>query len=300
MRVVSAANLAAEGPDAVYRLMQSMVDAAPPAAQTAGVLVITEPYQLMSLQNSPAGRKALDSLLHGMERSIGKIIVVFVGRQEEVADFVRQNFELQRRICCSINFADLDEGELLRITGAALTQKYSGRMRVEGGLEGQYMQVAVRRLARGRREQGFTNALAVEDLLSTVAHRHARRLSEIPDANLDESDYFFLSKEDLLGLSPQQIKTRSEAWVTLGQLVGQESAKATVAEVFDTAEENYWREVRSQRPLPLRLNRVFAGPSGTGKTTVAKLYAQTLADLGLLNNGEGWSTLSVLVWHDAN
>lgn len=285
-RIISAADLVAEGPGAIIRLMQDIVEAGPPAAQTAGVLTITEPYQLTTFQKTQAGRQALESLMHGMERPVGKIIVVFVGCQEEVADFLRHNTQLQRRICCSINFADLDETELLRIAGAALAQKYGGRMRVEGGLEGQYMQVAVRRLARGRVEQGFTNSHAVEDLLASISHRHARRLSEIPDAELDENDYFFLSKEDLLGPTPAQIKARSEAWVALEQLIGQDNAKASVAEVFDTAEENYWREVRNQRPLPLRLNRIFAGPPGTGKTSVAKLYGQVLADLGLLSSGD--------------
>lgn len=39
--------------------------------------------------------------------------------------------------------------------------------------------------------------------------------------------------------------------------------------------------------MQMSFNRVFLGSPGTGKTTVAKLYGQVLADLGLISNGEG-------------
>jgi hypothetical protein len=48
-------------------------------------------------------------------------------------------------------------------------------------------------------------------------------------------------------------------------------------------------DVRSrEKPLvQYSLNRCFIGSPGTGKTSVAKLYGQILAEIGMLSNGEG-------------
>jgi len=47
---------------------------------------------------------------------------------------------------------------------------------------------------------------------------------------------------------------------------------------------NYRRELQGKEPLQISLNCLFLGPSGTGKTTVAKLYAQILGELDLLSS----------------
>jgi hypothetical protein len=278
----SGTKLADEGPQAAQNLIHNLL------AAGGGILFVDEAYQLTAPCAPTTGRQVLHILLTAMEKHSCELVVIFVGYKKEMESFFENNPGLARWIPYTMRFHDFDNAELWSILCDNINKKYRGKMEVEDGMYGLYMRVAIRRLARGRGVRGFGNARSVHNLLAQISERQAKRLAKqlrSRSALNQLSDFFFLTKEDLIGPKPSTVE--SAAYAKLQELIGLESVKHTAKSMIDMIETNYLREIAEKKPLEFSLNRVFYGSPGTGKTTVAKLYGQLLADLGLLSNGEG-------------
>ncbi|MEV5603948.1 right-handed parallel beta-helix repeat-containing protein [Streptomyces sp. NPDC052299] len=245
-----------------------------------GVLFVDEAYTLTPADGGSGadfGREAIDTLVKLMEDHRDDVVVVAAGYPKEMNAFLASNPGLTSRFTRSVEFTDYTSDELVTIVEQMCTaHRYELEPATRTALGAHFDAVP--------RDAGFGNGRTARKVFEEMVDRQASRLAALPEVN--ERDLAVLTAEDLGVSAAPAARAGDDPLLRLDALVGLAAVKREVGDLVNLLAAAR-RRSEAGLPVPRISNHlVFAGPPGTGKTTVARLYGELLGSLGVLPRGQ--------------
>ncbi|WP_026672121.1 AAA family ATPase [Alkalihalobacterium bogoriense] len=246
-----------------------------------GVLFIDEAYSLKRDQSSgnDYGQTAIDTLVAAMTNHeyAGKFAVILAGYPEEMRHFLFANPGLRSRFPehNHIHLRDYTKDELIQIAEQIALNNdffFSNHAKVE----------LSRRIEKEQIDDTFGNARTVKNIVMDAIFQKGAQTNVQQELNYED---IAVLTEEAVRTQKHGNKDEQSSLDELQQLIGLDNVKKEVKQLTSFVRVQRIREQRGLPTVPIGLHSVFTGNPGTGKTTVARLFASALNGIGLLKRG---------------
>ena len=241
-----------------------------------GVLFIDEAYALMSSENDPLGKEAVDTLVKLIEDFREDIVVIMAGYDKEMKEFLNTNSGLRSRFPLSINFKDYDINELVEIGKTMIKSK---GFILAGNSEDELEDAIKKEKQKSGAQSG--NGRMVRNIIEKAIREQSSRIADMD--TIDENSAVLLIEEDFgIYVKSQENFNLDEK---LNEVVGLNEVKEFIKSLQAQLKI---KEQRKSLGLPVdesqTLHMIFKGNPGTGKTTMARIIGEVLYNIGVLNS----------------
>lgn len=236
-----------------------------------GVLFIDEAYSIISMDRAASfGRESMATLVQAMEKYRDRLIVIFAGYTIEMKKFLDSNSGIASRIGYTFEFNNYETNELMEILEHYAIKK---GFNIQEDAKKEISDI----VETNKNSRNFGNARFMINLFEKLVMIHAQ--------NFDDNNLMMITKADVIALKDENYnlkKSIQDVRGKLSNLVGLKNAKEELDGLIDLVILNNKLEKR----VPLNLNMIFIGNPGTGKTTVARIFAEILYNLGYIKNNK--------------
>lgn len=250
-----------------------------------GVLFIDEAYGLMSGHGDhdngiDYGKEAIEVLIQFMEEN-NDSLVIFAGYTEEIKRLINEGnlgFRSRFNNLGLFEFEDYKPKDLFEIAldmihdaHVETTEKFKNALRTIIALKYAY------------RNKKFGNVREMENLVNRILGAYRER----EKGGIEPFDIEHLPN-DLRLLVDQQLLDRDEMLEDLDAMVGQSKVKQAVEDLFYDCktQREMMQYFPDREPEMPKLNFIFTGNPGTGKTTIARIIGKILQKIGILTSSD--------------
>lgn len=239
-------------------LMKEKIDAA-----RGGVLFIDEAYFLAPTSGGTKnlGQQCLQVLLGEMENHPDNLSVIFAGYPEDIDRLLETNPGLRSRVPYRFEFEDFTDEELYQIF-----EDLSETKNISIALDAE--DILLKRLQLLKTEDGFGNARSVQSLFERI---NVARIESGDTTNM-------ISAANIESTMPMLLHTN------LDEMIGLTSIKHELLAFESRVKYIKFLSDRGMKVPNINLHMMFTGNPGTGKTTVARMIADILFNIGILKS----------------
>ena len=233
-----------------------------------GVLILNNVQKLLP-DGDAIDVNDLDRLFARMRSDSGRMpIVIMTGLRRGFEEFLAKNHEIASLFEFRFDLMPFDEQALCEVCAHILKKKYKLGISPEAvkKLHGHFEWLM--RKGDGIEGNGHLADQKAEDMAVKVMLRKGKQVEE-----QDVDGEVFVPK------------TEAEIWQELDEFVGLQGVKDEIHKIIDGIKEAQ-REGGPDAKPRIKDHYIFTGNPGTGKTTIARIFADILGALGILPKGQ--------------